>query len=119
MCKARSIFAFGECVQHQKSILACSRGDRLSTGFEEFTKKSASFVGENARGDLWAVIHEWMVEHSETGTHRASFRVICAINDAIDARLENSARAHRARLDGYVERGSSEAMILRRVSSST
>ncbi len=69
------------------------------------------FIGENAGGDFDAVVELRMVEDGETGADGAAFHVICAVDEAGDARLDHSPGAHGAGLDGDVESRVEEAVI--------
>ncbi len=77
------------------------------------TQKSGSLLGKHAGSDGDAMIHSRMIEYSEAGAHRAAFRILRAIHQAVDARLQHSPRAHGARLDGYVERNFRQSVISR------
>src|SRR5258706_14687552 len=51
------------------------------------------------------------VKHLQAGSHRAALGVVGSVSEPRDASLYQCARTHRARLDGHVESGATQAVI--------
>jgi len=83
----------------------------LAAGGEERLQERGRFFGEDSRNGFDAVIEEWMREDFETRTHSATARIVGAIDQFSDARLDHGACAHGARLKRNVHRGAREAVI--------
>jgi hypothetical protein len=56
-------------------------------------------AGQHAAANLHLVIQAWVIDHPKHGVHGASFRVIGAIDQAANARVNHRPRAHGARLN--------------------
>jgi hypothetical protein len=74
---------------------------------------------ENSYPDLHFMIQAWMVQHSHYGLNRSSFGIVSPVNQALNSRVNQRARAHRTRLNCSKEVTTSQAVIAKRHSSFT
>src|SRR5207249_8726183 len=75
---------------------------------EELPQDRAALLGEDAAGHRDAVVEARVANDVEERVHRARLRIRDAVNQAVDARVDQSAGAHRARLQGRVHGRSGE-----------
>jgi hypothetical protein len=83
----------------------------LAAGSEEGLEDRGAVCGENARNNFHLVIESGVGEDSETRADGAGFGVVCAIDEARDAGLDDSAGAHAAGLNRDVERCGKDPVI--------
>jgi hypothetical protein len=83
----------------------------LSAGCEKGLKQGRSFVGQNSRNHLHAMVELRVIEHRKTRADGSAFGVVCAIDQALDASLDHGTRAHGARFDGHVHGCVEESVI--------
>src|SRR6266404_4828625 len=84
---------------------------RLTARGEERLQEDSAVGRQNARGDVHLMIEPRVGEDFEAGTNRAALRVVAAVHEPRNARLNHGPGAHAARLDGNVERGAGKAVI--------
>ncbi len=83
----------------------------LAAGGEEGLKDRSAVCGQNARNDFHLVIESGVRENFETRTDGAALGVVCAIDDARNAGLDDSAGAHAAGFNRDVERCAGHAVV--------
>jgi hypothetical protein len=83
----------------------------LAAGGEEGLKDESAVGGENAWNNFHLVIESGVSEKFETRTDGPAFGVVCAVDQARDARLDDSARAHAAWFNRDVERCARHAVV--------
>ena len=66
-------------------------------GLQEFRATAR----EDASADFHAVIELRVVYHLQNRMYGAGLGIVCAVDQALDASVHQSAGAHRARLDCY------------------
>ena len=84
----------------------------LTARSKEGLKDGSAFVGKNSRRNFDAVIEPRAFENGKAGTNRAAFGIVGPIDEPCDARLYESAGAHRARFDGDKQCCACEAIIV-------
>src|SRR6185437_9477794 len=99
------------CLLMAKPVRRYRTESALPPGGEECLQQRGGFIGANACRDFDAVVDSRMLEDGEARVHRASLGIVGAVNEPRDARLQNRARTHRARLDCHVKSGPQQAMI--------
>lgn len=83
----------------------------LAAGGEEVTEQQRSGVSEDAAGDFDAVVQGVVIEDGELGSDGAAFGIVGAVDEALDAGLDDGAGAHGAGFDGDVQRCAEQAVI--------
>ncbi len=84
---------------------------KLTAFREEGLDDRGASGGEDTGGDLDLMVEARIGEDLEASTNRAALGVVGAIDQARDARLNDGAGTHAARLDGDIEGGACEAVI--------
>src|SRR5262245_11131413 len=88
---------------------------RLAAGAEEGLEQLAAAVGEDALDHRDPVVEALLVHDVEDRTAGAGDRVVGAVDDAGDARVDQRARAHGARLERHVNFRAFQAPVLERL----
>jgi len=82
-----------------------------------FVKKSTqnfpAFARQNAAFHLNLAVEFSLGKHGIDGNHRAAFRVRRTVDDARYPGMKYGAGTHDAGLDGHVERGPHETIVIR------
>ena len=113
--RARPRVAPASSAPHCRRRTTARRWQRAPEGRDHFfpsarsaAKNADSRVGalvrEHAAHDLEAVIEPRVAADREERPHRARLRIVAAVDDPRDARVNERPRAHRARLERHVQR---------------
>jgi hypothetical protein len=94
---------------------------RIATGAEEGSQESAALVGEDAGGDLDAVVECGVVHDGEDGAAGPGLGVGGGVDESGDAGVEDGSGAHGAGFEGDIEGaalsgGGEEAIVRERLS---
>ena len=57
------------------------------------------------------MVQLWMVQHLHYGMHRASFWIVCAVNQALNSSVHQRARTHGARFNCSKQLAAAKAVI--------
>ncbi len=81
---------------------------------EERLQDRGTVGGKDIRGDFHLMVEARLGKDCKTGANGTSFGVVGAIDETRHTGLDDGARAHAARLDGYVERRIGKAVIAKK-----
>lgn len=70
---------------------------------EEFLEELTAFFGEHPGSNFRAVVQAWVTQQVPNRPRHPGFFIPRAEHDSLHARKDDRARAHRARLERYVE----------------
>lgn len=90
-------------------------GGKSAAGGEEILEQGCGFFGEDAGDNFDTMVEAGIAQEGEAGADSAGFGIVCAVDEAGDARLNHGTGAHGAGLDGDVEVGAEEAVSSDRV----
>ncbi len=82
-----------------------------SSGFEEILHEAAAFIGQDAGGDLHAMIHLGVVTDPEMGLYRPKSFIVRTKDETSDSRIYQRSGAHGARFKRRVHRRASKSII--------
>lgn len=98
-------------VRTQLQGCANGRAPALAAFGEEGLKDGGALDGQDARGDFHLMVEARVGKDFKAGADGATLRIVGAVDQARDTRLDDGARAHAARLDGDVKRGAGETIV--------
>src|SRR5215469_6994615 len=87
--------------RHRRQVLVVSP---LATFGKERLNHRRAFGSEHADSDFHLVVESGVGQDLKASAYRPALWIIRAVNQPRNARLNHCARAHTARLNGYVER---------------
>ncbi len=94
-----------------QSCLPVPSETHLSSRRKEGLQYRGAVRGQDAGGDLDAVIELRVVQQAEARAHRAAFRVVGTVHEPLDPRLQDCSGAHCAGLNRDVEGCRTQAMV--------
>src|SRR5690348_8356654 len=83
----------------------------LSPGCEKLAQEIRCFVLEHSRRDFDAMIEPRIIEDRKTRADCTCLRIVRAVDESRDARLNHGSGTHGAGLDGDVDCGAEQAII--------
>ncbi len=75
---------------------------------------SSAVGSKDIRGDFYLMVEARLGKNCKTGADGAPLGIVGAVDKTRHAGLDDGARAHAARLDGYVERRLGKAVIAKK-----
>lgn len=71
----------------------------LATASKKLLQNPCAASGQHATANINPMVELWVIQQLHHRPHGAGFRVVCAINHALDARMHHRSGAHSARLN--------------------
>jgi hypothetical protein len=87
------------------------KGIASTAGGEEGLEKGGGFAGKEAVGYFDLMIEFGMGEDFEAGAEGAALGVVCAVNEARNAGLDDGASTHGAGFEGDIESGAGQPVV--------
>lgn len=83
----------------------------LPSRCEEILQQCGGFLRANSGPYFDAMIQARMIKNGKARSHRATLRIIRAVDEALDARLYHGSGAHCTRLNRHVQRSAWQPII--------